>query len=88
MSLIICKVELKPKWTKYCVLSPAGNDNVNNIDSNNIIFTIKDTKLHAPTVTLSARESQKLSKLLSTVFERSVYWYDYKTKSKNKNLTN
>ena len=25
--LINCKVELKLKWTKYCVLSAAGNEN-------------------------------------------------------------
>ena len=42
--LINCKVELKLKWTKYCVLSAAGNDNVNNNDSDNIIFTVKDTQ--------------------------------------------
>ena len=29
MSLINCKAELKLKWTKHCVLSAAGNDNVN-----------------------------------------------------------
>ena len=57
MPLINCKVELKLKWTKYCVLSAASNDNVNNIDSDNIIFTIKDTKLYAPVVTLSKVKS-------------------------------
>ena len=69
MPLINCKVELKLKWTKYCVLSAAGNDNTN-ADPNNIIFT------------------QKLSKLLSKRFERSVYWNEYKTKRENKNTTN
>ena len=38
--------------TKYCVLFPAGEDNVNNRDSDNIIFTIKDTKLYVLVVTL------------------------------------
>ena len=47
MLLINCKVEVKLKWTKYCVLSAAGNDNTNvNIDS--ITFTIKNTKLYVP----------------------------------------
>ena len=56
MPLINCKVELKLKWIKYCVLSAAGNDNVinnndnNNSNANNIIFTIK--KLYVPVVTL------------------------------------
>ena len=88
MPLINCKVELKLKWAKYCLLSAAGSDNVNNIDSNNIIFTIKDTKFYVPVVTLSARDNQKLSKLLSKGFERSVYWNEYKTKSEIKKPTN
>ena len=29
MPLINCKVELKLKWTKYCVLSAASHDNTN-----------------------------------------------------------
>ena len=49
MPLINCKVELKLRWTKYCVLSAAGNDNLKNIDNdnngNNTIFSIKDIKL-------------------------------------------
>ena len=49
MSLINCKVELKHEWTKYCVLSV--DDNVN---GNNISFTIKETKLYVPVVTLTA----------------------------------
>ena len=90
MPLINCKVELKLKWTKYCVLSAGGAENVINEDANanNIIFTIKDTKLNVPVVTLSARDNQKLSKLLSKGFERSVDWNKYKIKSDNKNTTN
>ena len=42
MPLINCKAELKLRWTKYCVLSAGGNDNLNNIDNinndNNIIL--------------------------------------------------
>ena len=53
MPLINCKVELKLRWKKYCVLSVSGTDNVNgNDDDNNIIFTIKVTKLYVPVVTL------------------------------------
>ena len=78
MQLINCKVELKIKWTKYCVLPAPGNDNVNgnvndDVSGNNIIFTIKNTNLYVPVVTLSARENQKLSKLLSKGFETPVY---------------
>ena len=87
MPLINCKVKLKLKWTKYCVLSEAGVDNVN-ANSNNISFTIKDTKLYVPVVTLSASNNQKLSKLLGKGFEGSVYWNEFKTKSENENTTN
>ena len=73
MPLINYKVEPKLKWTKYCVLSASGADNDNNRDSNNIIFTIKDKKFCVPVITLSARDNQKQSKLLSKGYERSVY---------------
>ena len=87
MPLINCKVELELKWTKCCVLSAAGNDNTN-AKPNNIIFTIKGTKLYVPVVTLSSRDNQKLSKRLSKRLERSVYWNEYKIKSENENTTN
>ena len=61
MQLINCKVELTLKWTKYCVFFAAGNDN----NANNIIPTIKHTKLYVPVVTLSTRDNEKLSKRLS-----------------------
>ena len=41
-----------------------------------------------PVVTLTARDNQKLSKLLSKEFERSVYWNEYKTISETKTATN
>ena len=50
----------------------AGIDNVNgNNDDNNIILLLK-TKLYVLVVTLSAKDNQNLSKLLSREFERSV----------------
>ena len=52
MPLIISKIELKLKWTRYCVLAATGADNVNdNDDDDNIIFTINDIKLYVPVVT-------------------------------------
>ena len=51
-------------------------------------FTIKDTKLYVPVVTLSEKDNGKLWKPVSKGFEWSVYWNEYKSKSENKNTTN
>ena len=85
--LINCKVELNLKWIKYYVLYATGADNTNT-NCNNIIFTTKDTKSYASVVTVLAKDDQKLSKLLSKGYERSVCWNQYKTKSEKKNTTN
>ena len=58
MLLINCKVELKLKWIKYCVLAPAAVDNTN-ANLNNSIFTIKGNKLYVSVNTLSAKDNQK-----------------------------
>ena len=72
MPLINCNVELKLKWSKYWGLSAAGADNYH-ANLNNIIFTTKDTNLFVLVFTLSAKDNQKLLKILSKGFERSVY---------------
>ena len=65
------------------------NENVNaNINSNNIIFTIKCTKLFVAVVNLSAKDNHKPSKLLSKEFARSVSWNECKTKVETKNKIN
>ena len=50
-----------------------SNNNNNNRNSSTINFTIKDTKLFVPVVTLWARDNQKSSKVLSKWFEISFY---------------
>ena len=69
MPLINCKVELSLKWYENCILSSAGTA---------ATFTITDTKLYVPVVTLKTEDNAKLSKLLSEGFKRSVYWNKYK----------
>ena len=56
MPLINRKVELKPKWTKYCVLAVNGVDNAIG-DCNNISFIIKDGKLYVPVITNQIKTS-------------------------------
>ena len=67
--LINCKVEFSLTLNENCILtSLAGNST----------FTITDTKLYVPVVTLSIEDHAKLTKLLSKGFKRSVYWNKYK----------
>ena len=79
--LINCKVKLKLKWTKC--FSAAGNDNTNP-NPNNIVFTIKDTKLYVSLALLPAKDNKKLSKLLNIGMERLAYWNEYNTKTEKK----
>ena len=65
LPLINCKVELKLKWAKYCIVSAAGADNTNNIDFNNIILTIKDTELYVPIVTYQQKTIKNYQNFLA-----------------------
>ena len=76
MPLINCKVELSLKWYENCILSSAGTA---------ATFTITDTKLYVPVVTLKTEDNTKLSKLLSEGFKRPIYWNKYKIIFKNYN---
>ena len=73
MPLVNWKVESKLKWTKHFVFSAVGNDKTND-NRDNIIFPIK--------------RQWKTIKLFSKWFERSIYWNEFKTQSKNNNTTN
>ena len=61
--LINCKIELSLKWYEDCILSTAEN---------NAIFTITDTKLYVPIVTLSSEDNVKLSKLLREIILKNA----------------
>ena len=49
---------------KHCVLAAAADGNTD-VNPNNIIFIMKDTKLYVPSVTFSEKYNKKQSKLLS-----------------------
>ena len=80
----ISKSFLEITWNEmpFIDCKSSGNDNGNgDVNSDNIVFTIKDTKLYVPVDTLSVKDdNQKLSKLLSKGFERSVYSNECKKK--------
>ena len=54
--------ELKLKWMNHWVLSVVDNDNA---DTNNITFTIKDTKFYVPTVTYQTNAIKNYQKFLA-----------------------
>ena len=71
MPLINCKLELKLRWARFCVFSAAGTAKANASNDDNIIFTIKDTKLH---ISVAAARDSQTSKRLSKGSKRSLYW--------------
>ena len=75
LPLINCKVEFSLKWYTNCA-TVIGNGTA-------ATFTITDSKLDVPIVTLKTEENAKLSKLLNEGFKRSVYWNHYKIFLKN-----
>ena len=82
MPVINCKVFLELNWIEDCIFSGDGNS---------AKFSIADTKLHVPIVTLSTKDSANLTKQLNKGLKRSVYWNSYETKpaqviEKGKNL--
>ena len=52
-----------------------------------IFLPLKTQAYYVPVVTLSVKDNQKLSKLLSKGFAWSVYWNEYRLKSASKILT-
>ena len=64
-------------WTKYSVLS---------IINQSSIFQITKGELHIPVVTLNTENNNKLSRLLSEGFEKTVIWNEYKSKIERINI--
>ena len=49
------------RWTKHCilsVLSAANADNDDGANYNNIVFTMKETKLYISVITLPAKDNK------------------------------
>ena len=69
MPLINCKVEISLKWIENCILSNSRTATT---------FKITDAKPYIPIFTLKTEDNTKLSKLLSQVFKRPIYWNEYK----------
>ena len=64
-------------WTKYSVLNSIDQDS---------IFQITKGELYIPVVTLNTENNNKLSRLLSEGFQRTVIWNEYKSKIERINI--
>ena len=78
MPLINCDINLILTWSKNCFLVAGTTANQEST------FTMTDTKLYTPVVTLSTEENIKLLKQLESGFKRTNNWNKYQSKITNK----
>ena len=71
MPLINCEIELILDWSADCLII-----NTNNARQNPA-FTIKETNLFVPVVSLSTQDNSKLLPQLQNGFKRTVTWNKY-----------
>ena len=65
MPLINCEVELILTWSENCIIISI------NVANENPTFTITETTLHVPVVTLSAQDNAKLLPQLKSGLKRT-----------------
>ena len=74
MPLINCQVELILNWSANCVI-------INTYVANQVpTFTITETNLFVPVVTLSIQDNAKLLPQLKSGFKRTISWNKYLAK--------
>ena len=71
MSLINCEIELILDWSAKCVV--VYRDIANQVTT----FTVTETNLYVPLVTLSTQDNSKLLPQLKNGFERTITWNKY-----------
>ena len=84
MPLINCQMELILDWSANCVIISTDNA------GQNPTFTITETNLYVPVVTLSTQDNAKLLPQLKSGFKRTISWNKYLAKpellARNRNL--
>ena len=73
MPLINCEVNLILTWSKDCVFTNSEGEGK---------FTITETKLYVPVVTLSTKDNAKLLQQLKSGFKRTINWNKYESSIK------
>ena len=85
MPLINCEINLILTWSSTCVIVSTG------IVNQGAKFTMTDTRLYVPVVTLSTQENAKLVQQLKSGFKRIINWNKYLSKpellAQNPNLS-
>ena len=86
MPLINCEFDMILTWSANCFII------VTNIANQNPTFTITETNLYVPVVTLSTQDNEKLLPQLKSGFKRKISWNKYLAKpellARNQNLNN
>ena len=86
MPLINCEVELISDWSANCIIIST------NVANQVPTFTITETNLYVPVVTLSTQDNAKLLPQLKSGFKRTISWNKYLAKpellAQNANLNN
>ena len=75
MSLINCEIELILTWSRDCVKIDTD------VHNQNPTFTITETNLYVPVVTLSTQDNSKLLSQLKSGFKGTISWNKYLAKS-------
>ena len=74
MPLKNCGINLALNWSKNCVIFSTD------VTVKATIFSITDTKLYVPVVTLSTQDNPKLLEEFKSGFERTINWIKYEPK--------
>ena len=74
MPVINCEIELILTWSENCIIIST------NVANQNPTFTITETTLHVPVVTLSTQDKSKLLPQLKSDFKRTISWNEYQVK--------
>ena len=74
MPLISCEINLSLNWSKDCVIL------VDAAEDQSATFSITDTKLYVPVVTLSTQDNAKPFEQVKSGFKRTINWKKYLSK--------
>ena len=75
MTLINCEINLNLNWSENSVIVATS------VAAQATTFSIIDTKLYVPIVTLSTQDNAKLLQQLKSGFKRTINWNKFQSKN-------